>query len=439
MTSPNEKIDSNRYGLIAGWGNYPLLLARALKNDGHHVYCIGVAGHAASHELSRICDVYREMGLARFGAATRFFRKYRVTEATMAGKIFKKYLLRPGLVWRHLPDFYTFLTFFSLFLAGKSDLKDDTLLLTAVKAFENKGINLIPATDLAPDLLMAKGQWSEKRLSEVDCADIRLAWPLVREIGRLDFGQAVIVRNGKILAIEGIDGTDGAIARAGKEAKGKPFTVVKVAKPNQDMRFDVPAVGINTLEKMATLGADILVIEADRTLCVDPRQEFLARANQLGIAVVSISESELAIKSSLPLSDNKFALSCFTKNRPTKRELKDLQLGIPVMRSLIRFNTGQAVTVRERSVLAVRSTVESRAQVIHRTAEVAPDRFSLILGHFSGDETAIEIETLLREIEMSNIRVIAVDTTPTDEFLSLLIKIAERDRIALVQIKELNC
>ena len=436
MTSPNENAIAKRYGLIAGWGNYPLLIASALKRKGHHVYCLGVAGHASSQQLREICDVYREMGIARFGTAVRFFRKHRVSEATMAGKIFKKYLLRPGLIWRHFPDLYTFQTFFPLFLAGKSDLKDDTLLLTAAKAFEKKGVKLIPATNIAPDLLMPHGILTRRSLSDNDYNDIRLAWPLVREIGRLDFGQAVMVRDSKILAIEGIDGTDETISRAGNRADGKPFTVIKVAKPNQDMRFDVPAVGVNTLEKMASGGADILVIEANRTLCVDPKPEFIERANRLGMVVASLSESELQTNRSESPSDFKYGFSYLTKTRPTMRQLNDLRLGMPVMRSLSRFGVGQAVTIRERSVLAVRSMVESRAQVINRTAKLFPNGFTIILGGFPAKENWAELDTLLFEIKHSNARVIAVDSTPSEKLLSSLIQDAESNQITLVQVSE---
>lgn len=436
MPPTNENPESKRYGLIAGWGNYPLLIARELKKEGHCVYCLGVAGHASSRELREICDVYREMGLARFGTAIRFFRKHRVTEATMAGKIFKKFLLRPGLVWRHLPDIYTFLTFFSLFLARKTDLKDDTLLLAAVRAFEKRGVSLIPATNLVPDLLVPHGVMTRRVLSDADYRDIRLAWPLVREIGRIDFGQAVIVHDGKILAIEGIDGTDETIARAGEDSGGKPFTVVKIAKPNQDMRFDVPAVGVKTLEKMASAGADTLVIEAMRTLCVDPRIEFVERANQLGMAVASLSESELGTDVSDPPSDTRLEFFCFTKRRPTAQQMKDIHLGVPVMRSLSRFGVGQAVTLRERSVLAVCSEVESRAQVVERSAKLVPDGFTVILGQFSGRETADESGRLIQTIERSKAQVIAVDTTPSVGFLSRLIQTAQSHRIALVQIKD---
>lgn len=436
MPPTNEKNGPKRYGLIAGWGNYPLLIARELKKEGHCVYCLGVAGHASGRELREICDVYREMGLARFGTATRFFRKYRVTEATMAGKIFKRFLLRPWLVWRHLPDVYTFLTFFSLFLARKTDLKDDTLLLAAVKAFENRGVRLIPATNLVPDLLIPQGILTRRVLSDKDYRDIRLAWPLVREIGRIDFGQAAAVCGGKILAIEGIDGTDETIARAGKDCGGKPFTVVKIAKPNQDMRFDVPAVGVKTLEKMASFGADTLVIEAMRTLCVDPRIEFVDRANQFGMAVASLTEQELGIDVSDPASDLRLEFSCYTKKRPTAQQMKDLYLGVPVMRSLSRFGVGQAVTLRERSVLAVCSEVESRAQVVERSTKLVPDGFTVILGQFSGRETAAETGKLIRVIECSKARVIAVDATLPDWILSRLIQTAKSHKIALVQVKE---
>jgi DUF1009 family protein len=434
MTLPDKTAEPKRYGLIAGWGNYPLLIARSLKREGHSVFCLGVAGHADGVALRRICDVYQEMGLGRFGAAVRFFRKYQVAEATMAGKVFKKILLRPGLVWRHLPDLYTFSVFFPLFLARKTDLKDDTLLITATKGFEKKGVKLLPATNLAPNLLLPPGDLTRRVLAAADYDDVRMAWPLAREIGRLDFGQAVMVKNRRILAIEGIDGTDDTIARAGVAAQGRPFTIVKVAKPCQDMRFDVPAVGVRTLEKMVKSGADILIVEANRTLCVDPLEDFVERADSLGIAVVSLSEAQHGIVVPAEILPQKTELFSLTKARPTPHQMKDILCGLPVMRSLLRFGVAGCVTIRERSVLAVQSMGESVIETILRTKELAPDGFTVLLGRSDeGENDLPSFENLIENIVRARGKVLAFAGDVFGEGIDLLLRAADARRLPVVR------
>lgn len=420
MENPDRKVpaEKKRYGLIAGWGNYPIVLAQAIKEAGHEVVCLGVLGHV-DPKLREICDVYRVMGLARFGAACRYFRKQGVTEATMAGKIFKKKLLQTGFIWRQLPDLYTLSVFFPHFLTKKTDLKDDSLLLTVTKAFEDKGIRLVAGTDLAPNLLVRRGILTRRTLTESDWDDIRLAWPLTREIGRLDFGQDVMVKNRTILAVEGIDGTDETMARAGRwnreKGEGDGFAVVKIGKPNQDMRFDVPTIGFGTLEMMAASGANVLAVEAGKTLCVEPQDQLAEKADSMGIAVVALDESDLTsprfplmggtsadetrIKiaaespTNLPRTEKRGEsggkrspdadeissdLKSLTSGRLTRSQQKDILFGWPIVEDLARFGVGRAVLVKERAVLTVES-VEGELEAVRRTKNLVRNGFTILL------------------------------------------------------------
>lgn len=285
--------EKKRYGLIAGWGNYPILLARSLKKSGHEVVCLGALNHA-DPALADICDVFEYKGLAKFGYASRFFRKHGVTTATMAGKIFKNLLFQPGFIIRQLPDLYTVGIFFPLFFSRKTNLNNDTLLLAATRAFEQRGVHLVPATDLAPEMLVGRKKLTRRSPTPEQWNDIRFAWPLAREIGRLDIGQVVAVKNKTILAIEGIEGTDETAKRASSLNRfGGGFTMVKIGKPNQDMRFDVPTFGFETLKTMVKTGADTLAIEADKSIFIEDQQELLAFADEHGIAIASVEEKDM--------------------------------------------------------------------------------------------------------------------------------------------------
>lgn len=436
MILPDEN-PPRRYGLISGWGNFPLLVAQALKKKGHKVFCVGVAGHADGKLLREICDEYREMGLGQFAKAVRFFRKHHVFQATMAGKIFKKSLLRPGIIWRHIPDLYTFSTFFSLFLRRKKNLKDDTLLLTAVSAFEKKGIKLVPATDLAPDLLLPCKTLTNRRLTDTVYDDVRTAWPLARLIGRLDFGQAVMVRDRVILAIEGIDGTDETIARASSAERGSNFTVLKIAKPNQDMRFDVPAIGTATLERMASSGADTLVVEAGRTVCVDPLDQFVAKADAMNIAVEAINGEDLGIQEQSSIPPCLFSFRPLTGTFPRKRQIKDLDIGFPAASALSRYDVGAMVTVRERAVLAVQSMNETIRDTLERTQKFAPDGFSVFFHRLdAGNPSFCLSASMISDAIGLGARMIAFDSAIPMENEKELCQIAEAGHIPLLAVQE---
>jgi DUF1009 family protein len=286
----NSMTIPQQVGLIAGWGRYPIYLAEALKQQGTKVFCLGVVNHADS-KLREICDIYAPLGLGRLQTAFRFFRKHGLTQGTMAGKINKRLLLEPMLIWRQLPDFYTLQLFAPMFLTRCKDCKDDTLLGTVVNAFGDNGIQLLPGTDLVPDLLVKRQKLTRRGPNAVEWKDICFGWTIAKEMGRLDIGQSVCVCNQAVLAVEAIEGTDECIRRAGSLSPAKGFVVVKVAKPQQDMRFDVPTFGLLTLQTMYESGARALAIDADRTIFID-RQDVVDFANLHNIVIVSIQEDD---------------------------------------------------------------------------------------------------------------------------------------------------
>ena len=284
-TNPTPPI-RRRIGLIAGWGDFPVHVARALKQQGFEVYCVGVLDHA-DPELAEICDDFRVFGMGRMGAHVRYFRRCGVEQATMAGKIFKTVLYRRAQWFRHLPDLTFWRHFYPSFITGTADCRDDTLLHTVTRLFAAGGVQVASATDFAPELLVKRGTLTKLGPSGAQQKDIQFGQQIAREMGRLDIGQSVIVKNQTIVAVEAIEGTDACIRRVSELCGDGGFTVVKMAKPDQDMRFDVPTVGVGTIESIHAAGGSVLAIEADKTILLD-EQATIEAADRLGIVVVAV-------------------------------------------------------------------------------------------------------------------------------------------------------
>lgn len=293
--SQSTAVGDEPIGMIAGWGAYPVVIARGLREQGRRLHVAGVVGHADSAALRPLCDRYVEIGLPRLGAAIRFFRRAGVRRAVMAGKIHKVRLFERG-AWRHLiPDWTTFRTFFPHFAARTRDRKDDTLLGAVVGAFGKEGIVFEPATDFLPQLLVEPGVLGRRSPTAAQRQDIEFGWQLAKELGRLDCGQSVAVKGRAVLALEAIEGTDACIRRAGELCTSGGFTVVKVAKPQQDMRFDVPTIGLGTLRTLVDAGASVLAVEAGKTILLD-RDEVIRFANEHQLAVVAVDARQMAQK-----------------------------------------------------------------------------------------------------------------------------------------------
>lgn len=289
-------MEQQRIGLIAGWGRYPLYLAKSLKESGHRVYALGVVNHA-DRAIAQYCEAFRYLGLGRMSTAIRFFRKHQVTHATMGGKIEKRLLFNPWFLWKQLPDLYTIRTFAPMFFTRRNDCKDDTLLLALVNAFGRAGITFLPGTDFAPELLVKRQRLTRLGPSTAQWKDVCFGWTLAKEMGRLDIGQSVCVKNQAVLAVEAIEGTDQCIRRAGSLCTSGGFTVVKVSKPQQDMRFDVPTFGLQTMQTMVESGSRVLAIDAGKTIFID-KQEVIDFADRNKLIVVSVTEEDTLLENS---------------------------------------------------------------------------------------------------------------------------------------------
>jgi DUF1009 family protein len=283
-------------GILAGWGRYPVVVAEAIRRRGGRTAILAIRDHA-DEALEPLADVHGHVGVAEIGTAVEFFRRAGARRATMAGKIHKSKIFARGAWIRHLPDWTGLATFWPHFVSRRRDNRDDSLLGAIVSAFDAAGVTICPATDFAPDILAPDGVLAGPQPTALQLADVVFGWRLAKELGRLDIGQTVVVKNRAPLALEAIEGTDECIRRAGRLCPTGGMTVVKVAKPQQDLRFDMPTIGVGTLESLAAAGATTLAIEAGQTILID-RDDVAAAAARLGISVVSCHDVD-----GLPLID----------------------------------------------------------------------------------------------------------------------------------------
>ena len=281
-----RKNQPRKIGLIAGWGRYPVVIATALRERGYQVFCVGIRDHA-DPALRQITHDYCEMGLAKLGSHLRYFLRNDVNQITMAGKIYKVRVIGRFAWIKHFPDLTTVRTFYQHFFTAKKDRRDDTLLSAVVERAARSGFTTVPATEFAPELLVDPGHLAGPRLSFTQNKDVRFAWETAKGLARLDIGQTVVVNGQAVLAVEAIEGTDECVRRAGRLCRSGGFTVVKVAKPQQDMRFDVPTIGMGTLQTISQAGGRVLAVEAEKTILIDQQEVFeFAKRHHIGIVAM---------------------------------------------------------------------------------------------------------------------------------------------------------
>ena len=269
-------------GLLAGIGHLPVDVAQSAKKLGYKVVAIAVVPET-DPELPENVDVFYTINVGKVGKILRTLKQNGVKNVTMIGKVTKEVLYKTGVV---IPDLTTIRV-----LASLPDRKDDTIMNAIVKLIEDAGMHVMDQTVLVRALLPEPGVLTKRKPAEQEWKDMQFGFRMAKELGRLDIGQTVVVKNQAVMALEAIEGTDACILRGGFLGKGGVI-VAKTAKPAQDNRFDIPSVGTTTLTSMIHAGATGIVIEAGRTLLVD-RKRTLAMADEKGITIVSMSESEL--------------------------------------------------------------------------------------------------------------------------------------------------
>ncbi len=310
-----------RVGLIAGGGQFPALFAVRAAERGYQVFAAAYVNEADT-ELGHHVSAIEWLHIGQVGRLIKFFRKNSVSEAVMMGSVKKTRIFRDIK-----PDLKAI-----AFIALQGQTHDDGILRSFADLLEREDIAIRPSTFLLPELLSPKGCWTRRKPDRAEYRDIETGWRIAREIGRLDIGQCVVVANGTVLAIEAADGTDATIKRGaalahinnrnrGLTAHKRRFTidrgafaadhgaftadhgaftadhgvggavVVKLSKPQQDLRFDLPASGIETIKNMAQFNASVLVLEANRSISFD-RSAMITLADRHNISIVAMENGD---------------------------------------------------------------------------------------------------------------------------------------------------
>ncbi|HPW76866.1 MAG TPA: UDP-2,3-diacylglucosamine diphosphatase LpxI, partial [Candidatus Omnitrophota bacterium] len=264
-------------GMIAGNGRFPILVAEEARKAGYRIVTCGIE-QEAEPALEKLSDSFRWIKVGELAKLSKFFQEEHVHEAVMAGKIEKVRFFKENVRL----DFDMM-----KILVKLKDHKDDTLLGAVAQYLFEKGVVLQDSTCLLRHFMPGPGVLGKLKPSKRALRNIHFGYEIAKRISGADIGQTVVVKNMVVLAVEAIEGTDEAIQR-GADLGRKGIIVVKVAKPDQDMRFDVPAAGLKTLEGLTAAKAEAFAFEAHKTLFIG-MDIFVEKANRAGIALYGIS------------------------------------------------------------------------------------------------------------------------------------------------------
>ena len=265
-----------KIGLIAGNRKFPLLFCQAAKRMGYFVVAIAIKGDT-SFKIQGLADKVYWLNLSDFKKMFEIFRAEGVKKVTMAGQISPVRLFSREV--KRSEDAQQI-------LATIKNKKADTIFAAIAEKLEGAGMELMNSAAFIGDLLVKKGVLTQHKPDQAVWEDINFGFELAKAIGSLDIGQTVAVKSKAIVAVEALEGTDNLIRRAGALARGG-ITVVKVAKPKQDMRFDIPVIGLKTVQNLIKAGAKCLAIEADKTIFIDSQQA-VKLADKKGISIVGV-------------------------------------------------------------------------------------------------------------------------------------------------------
>jgi hypothetical protein len=275
MAEPKEK-----YGLIAGNGQFPFAVLQSAREQALDVVVAAIKEETLP-EIESCGYPVHWLGLGELGTLIRLFRKEGVRKAIMAGQV--KHVQIFG---SSFPD----LTMIRM-LAGLKRRNTDSLIGGVARVLEESGISLVDSTMLLKPHLAPEGALTRRGLDASEQADVDFGRPIARRIAAMDIGQTIVVRDRAVVAVEAMEGTDAVIRRAGELAHRENLTVIKVSKPKQDMRFDIPVIGQTTVQNMIDSGATALVIDAGRTIVFD-REKLVEEADRHNIAVVGLPPEE---------------------------------------------------------------------------------------------------------------------------------------------------
>jgi len=263
-------------GLIAGKSDFPLLFAKAAKSKGIKVVAVGIEGETKPG-LERLVDKFYRVRLGELSRVLEIFKSEGIKRAVMAGGITKSRIFNEALKIDGL---------MKSILVKALDKKDDTLLSMITSTLKSAGVELLDSTLFLEDLLPDEGALTKEKPASAQEEDIKFGSRIAKEVAGLDIGLSIFVKDKAVIAVEDIEGTDAMIRRGGRLA-GPDGVVIKVARPKQNMKFDIPVIGPQTIRSMAEVKANCLAIEAKKTLIID-KEETVALADNNGISMMAV-------------------------------------------------------------------------------------------------------------------------------------------------------
>src|SRR3954447_19389455 len=266
-----ETVDKT-FGIIAGNGAYPKEMAVAARRSGVSRIVAAAFVNETDPNLAEHVDAIEWLRVGQLGRLLKYFRDQKVAEAVMAGQIAPQNLFDLHPDWKAL-----------MLLARIKQRNAESIFGAIADDLQKAGVHLLPAVTFLEDALAPAGLIAGRRLGRRHLADVEFGWNIAKEVARLDIGQTVLVKNGTVLAIEGLDGTNETIRRGGRLA-GTGAIMIKVSKPNQDMRFDVPVIGLETIRVAHEAGVRAIAIEANRTLLLE-KTAILDQADRAQISI----------------------------------------------------------------------------------------------------------------------------------------------------------
>lgn len=274
----------SKLGLIAGNGRFPFHVAKCAREKGHEIIVVGLKDEA-DPGLEKLADKFYWSSIGDLSKTISILKSENVKQAVMAGQV------------KHKKLYYKlFLDKRALKILGRiKDKRTDSILNAVADEFKSEGIEFLSSTAFLTDFFPGKGKLTKSKPAKNENSDIAFGFKIAKELAGMDIGQTAIVRDMAVLALEALEGTDECIMRAGNLAskKGEPseIIIVKVAKPRQDQRFDVPVLGTRTIDSMIKIGARVLAFEAGKTLLLD-RQDMISKADKNNICIIGISDDK---------------------------------------------------------------------------------------------------------------------------------------------------
>jgi UDP-2,3-diacylglucosamine hydrolase len=268
-----------KYGLIAGNGRFPFLVLEGARAEGIDM-AVAAIKEETDPKIESLAHIVEWISVGHLNKLIKFFTRHGVSQAIMAGQVKHVQIFKLNA----LPDLRM-----AKMLARLKRRNTDALIGAVAAELEAEGIKLIDSTTFLQPLIARDGALTRRTPNKHELADIEYGLHVARELARLDLGQTIVVKNQAVIALEAMEGTDATIRRASELVRGRALTAIKVAKPNQDMRFDVPVIGLNTIETLREANVTAMSLTANKTLIID-REETIAAANKHRIAIISCTE-----------------------------------------------------------------------------------------------------------------------------------------------------